>query len=246
VTLEFAKNALRQMPTVIRSDFEDGQERMRDVSLATMLDYAQPLVIRKLIGRYSGALGVISTAAITPGAAGGRPGTEYWLTEEQCYFIAAKSETANATAILKRIIHVFIQHRKGKLVSALDHQDDPIMMIRREQLSDRSRIEALESKVALLTPAPTEVTLPKEFATPDPPPTYDTSDWLEIWRVYPQLRPRERGRVGLVAKKLLTLTGRAPSKRKGSALAPKGINRYPRDVIEAAYAEYVCRFGAFQ
>ena len=57
--------------------------RIRDLDLADKLGYERPHDIRELIRRFDSLLGVIRTVRKTSGERGGRPGVEFWLTEEQ-------------------------------------------------------------------------------------------------------------------------------------------------------------------
>jgi hypothetical protein len=90
----------------------DGLPRVRDLDLAERLGYENLYKIRELIARYVADLGeVFSTVGKTAKNKGGRPGREYWLTEEQAYLVAAKSETPEAMAITKLLIRAFIAAR---------------------------------------------------------------------------------------------------------------------------------------
>jgi hypothetical protein len=98
---------------------EDDTPRVLDVVLAEHLGYERPRDVRKLIERLKNGQNladseVCATVSRTS-AKGGRPATEYWLTEEQALYVAAKSETTKADAILKQIIRVFVAARKGLL-----------------------------------------------------------------------------------------------------------------------------------
>lgn len=99
------------------NDFEDDEPRVRDTDLAIFLGFAQPAQIRELISRHSEALGVIRTVRKTSGPQGGRPAVERWLTQEQCCYLAVKSETPRAIALTKEIIAVFMKARRGGDVS---------------------------------------------------------------------------------------------------------------------------------
>lgn len=91
---------------------DDGLPRVRDLDLAERLGYERPADIRELIQRRESDLGeVFRTVRQTAKNKGGRPGTEYWLTEEQAYLVAAKSETPQAMAITKLLIRAFIAAR---------------------------------------------------------------------------------------------------------------------------------------
>ena len=90
----------------------DGLPRVRDLDLAERLGYERHRDIRQLIERLEPELGeVCGTVPQTAKNKGGRPGREYWLTEEQAYLVAAKSETPEAIAITKLLIRAFIAAR---------------------------------------------------------------------------------------------------------------------------------------
>lgn len=90
----------------------DGEPRIRDLDLAKKLGYQDIHKIRTLIAKNRNDLGFIATAAENHGGGRGRPGIEYWLTEEQALFVVAKSETPKATAILKLVIAAFVAVRR--------------------------------------------------------------------------------------------------------------------------------------
>ena len=93
----------------------------RDLEVAGWLGYENPYNIRRLIRERQDDLGeVFSLEEKTPSPLGGRPGTTYYLTEEQVLFLAAKSETPNAVAVLKQMIAVFLAAKRGLLQPTLD------------------------------------------------------------------------------------------------------------------------------
>lgn len=94
---------------------DDSRPYIRDLDWAERLGYERPRDIRELIRRLAseGRLGVCRTVRQTSGALGGRPATEYYLTEGQALKVAAKSETDYADAILDQIIAVFFAVRDG-------------------------------------------------------------------------------------------------------------------------------------
>lgn len=101
----------------------DDEPRMRDVELAEKLGYGQPRDIRKLISRLAkeGKLPdvhVRATVARTQMPTGGVRETkvnEYWLTEAEVLYLAAKSETEAADALLREVIRVYMLARRGLL-----------------------------------------------------------------------------------------------------------------------------------
>lgn len=99
----------------------DDTPRVLDLDLAERLGYERPRAIRDLIARLAEG-GNLNDSAIRrivrqTAAGGGRPATEYWLTEEQALFVTAKSETPKANAMLGEVIRVFTLARKGLLPS---------------------------------------------------------------------------------------------------------------------------------
>jgi hypothetical protein len=134
---------------------DGGQEpRILDVVLAERLGYERPADIRELIGRLiaDGILNeseVIRTVRKTS-PKGGRPGKEYWLTEEQAILVTTQSETATARTMLKTIVHVFRLASHGQLPG----QQDAALQIRRmsELLtrmveSNTKQIEAMAARL---------------------------------------------------------------------------------------------------
>lgn len=89
----------------------DGEPRIRDLDLAERLGYERPRSIRDLIKKFENEIGVCRVGRQTS-EQGGRPGVEYWLTEEQALFIIAKSATPRATEILKAVITAFVAVRR--------------------------------------------------------------------------------------------------------------------------------------
>lgn len=108
---------------------EDDTPLVLDVVLAEHLEYERPRAIRDLIHRLVvdeklNDSAVCRTVRQTS-AKGGRPTTEYWLTEEQALFVMAKSGTAKANAMLGQVIRVFVAARKGLL--AQQQQPAPVL-----------------------------------------------------------------------------------------------------------------------
>jgi hypothetical protein len=121
-TQEIEQKALT--PVVVRHEgvdwtlyqIDDGDAYIRDIDWAERLGYANPIDIRKLIRRLAnaGRLGVIATVAKTSNS-GGRPATEFYLTEAQALKVAARSETEFADAVLDELIRVYMAFRAGQL-----------------------------------------------------------------------------------------------------------------------------------
>jgi hypothetical protein len=92
---------------------------VRDVDLAERLGFERPRKIRELIERHIDA-GNLNDSEVRPAMGqtspqGGRPGTEYWLTEAGALFIATQSGTKRAVGISKEMVRVFMTWRRGLL-----------------------------------------------------------------------------------------------------------------------------------
>ncbi len=90
----------------------DGEPRIRDLDLAEKLGYEHPRRIRELIEKNTSRLGVLTRTVQTPGATGGRPGTEYWLTERQALFVTTQSRTERAADVSMMLVDAFIAVRQ--------------------------------------------------------------------------------------------------------------------------------------
>jgi hypothetical protein len=93
----------------------DGQPLVYDIDLATWLGYERPRDVRKLVERYSSALGQVCEIWRKPGPEGGRPGKDYYLNEFQALLICGRSDTPKGAEILKAMVHVFMMARSGQL-----------------------------------------------------------------------------------------------------------------------------------
>ena len=96
----------------------DPEPRMRSGSLAEMLQHSSHQGLARLIERHRENLNELSrlvTMTNRP-SGGGIEWTEYWLTEPQCIYLAAKSETDVANRITVEVIKQFDLYRKGLLV----------------------------------------------------------------------------------------------------------------------------------
>ena len=86
--------------------------RVRDIDLAVRLGYERPRAIRDLIERLITSKNLngseVRRTVRQTSERGGRPATEYWLTEEQALMVVARSETPKATEILRAVIDVFM------------------------------------------------------------------------------------------------------------------------------------------
>jgi hypothetical protein len=97
---------------------DDGEPRVTDTEMAERLGYPAVGKFRELISRHARTLarfGVLATVGKTPGAAVGRPGKAYLLTEHQATFIVGKSEMPLATDIAVAIVKAFVAYRRGSI-----------------------------------------------------------------------------------------------------------------------------------
>lgn len=144
---------------------EGDEPRIRDVVLAEALGYAQARDIRKLIRRFERNLPGLSmraTVARIEKRVGKRvigyeerPVTEYFLTEAQAIFIAAKSDTPRANQLLQKIIVAFLDARKfiqRLLLAPLDQANRELEELRamyREDMARQPVVQLPESFTAL-------------------------------------------------------------------------------------------------
>lgn len=136
----------------------DGEPRTRDIDIAERLGFERPRDIRKLIERNLAEIegfGVCATVARTSDERGGRPATEYWLTEEQALLVASKSDAPNAAQVRHMVIKVFVAWRRGHLVPALPTTAEAfasaftmLAQQERRQAEQGQQIKAIEAKVA--------------------------------------------------------------------------------------------------
>lgn len=80
---------------------DEAEPLVKNLELARWLGFKHPHRIKELISRNNENLGVLTTVVETSGKRGGRPGTTYYLTEEQALFIVTRSETPRAVALIK-------------------------------------------------------------------------------------------------------------------------------------------------
>lgn len=107
----------------IRTDFTDGEPRMHHLELGRRLGYARDAKVSDLIKRlmrdgYLNESEVFPTAGQTS-KEGGRPRTDYWLSETACLIITTQSGTEHAARVTREVCELFVAHRRG-LVPALD------------------------------------------------------------------------------------------------------------------------------
>jgi hypothetical protein len=99
----------------LRNDFDDKVPRIRDVDLGTYLGMARPSNIRQTIEanlEFIQALGVCTRRVQTSGRLGGRPATEYWLTEKQAFWLATQSGTDEGKRIAVLLVEAFDAFRR--------------------------------------------------------------------------------------------------------------------------------------
>lgn len=106
------------LPSLIE---EGGETRVLDLVLAVRLGFGEPRMVRKLIKRHAATLdgmeGGLFQRVTNPNPKGGRPGTAFFLSEAQTYFILAKSGTERSNIELAYVAEVFTQFRRGNLVA---------------------------------------------------------------------------------------------------------------------------------
>lgn len=98
----------------VRDDFDDKVPRVRDVDLGRRLGMAQPANIRTTIERnieFLSQLGVFTRRVQTSGKLGGRPATEYWLTEKQAFWLATQSGTEEGKRTALLLVEAFVAFR---------------------------------------------------------------------------------------------------------------------------------------
>lgn len=106
-------------------DDNGGEPRIRDIDLATRLQYREPRLIRKLIKRliddgFLPSIHVRSTVERTSMPRGGVREIEvqeYYLTEAEALLVISRSETEAATKIMQEVIDVYIAVRRGLLAA---------------------------------------------------------------------------------------------------------------------------------
>jgi hypothetical protein len=110
------------------------EPRIRDLRIAERLGMTDPYSVRRIIDRNRaeletyGSLAVrhrkssrewVSDAASETSENGGRPGTEFWLNEPQTLLICMFSKTANAAAVRREVISVYMAYRRGEAAHVL-------------------------------------------------------------------------------------------------------------------------------
>jgi hypothetical protein len=145
------------LPAIELAEF-DGEPCARDTDIGERLGFERPRDIRKLIERNLAeieAFGVCATVARTSDERGGRPATEYWLTEEQALLVASKSDAPNAAQVRHMLIKVFVAWRRGHLVPAPTltpaemflQNAQAMVAIERRQIEHQQQIDTLGDRV---------------------------------------------------------------------------------------------------
>jgi hypothetical protein len=201
--------------------FDDAEPRVLDLEIAERLEYANSFDIRKLIRRLDedGRLGLVATVAKSTG---GRPATEYWLTEAQALKVVAKSETAKADALLDEVIRVFVLARRGLLPSPLALPGGDESVIRRSKAALDMLIQAKEllDPYAVRRTAETLIERVGQLQLPAPAdPTLEVDGYLQERGESKDVIRRFRGSFG---KKLRALYVATHDREPGSV--PKFIN----------------------
>lgn len=116
-------------------DVSQSEALVRDTDLAERLEYKQPRMVRKLIGRLikSGEIAavlqrdVVERSLNQHGAEREYTVQEYWLTEKQALSVCMHSKTTNAMHVRNEVIDVFVEVRHGMLPSSSDKKFEAMM-----------------------------------------------------------------------------------------------------------------------
>jgi hypothetical protein len=227
-------------------DFEDGQERVRDIDFAMYLGFREPRAIRKLIERHASGLGTlesrdtVSRQSTNNGGSRSFVVAETWLTEPQALYVMAKCETPKAKAGLKTVIDVFVKTRRaGEAVSHAAPQVEELLKLGRLLAPMVAPLLAELVKIAgSLTPPPERATTAKPTSRAAPSLTKGSTDWF---RTFEYLNRRgiastseQRKRLGVVAASLMKKEGIEPGKTTSARFG--SVNTYPAHVLEQAWS----------
>ncbi len=220
---------------VPRTDFEDGEPRVRDVDFAAFLGFKQPRDIRKLIERHSASLGMRATVART--LVNGNTVEENWLTEHQCIYLAAKSETPIANSILQQVIDVFVKVRRG--VAQVPASTTALTMAELKVVLEQ-QFQMFMQVIQTLRPELAPVAVEVQAPAPAPLPSQNVlGNWQRIWDWTEKrglvLTTPERAKLGMKATQLLNGRGLEPKRNVSSKW--KNVNSYPEAVISEAWGE---------
>lgn len=97
---------------------DDGEARISDVEMSERLGYPRIADFRHLIRNHKQTLNKFNHLAFNQRAlpqGGGRPVTEFWLTEAQAIYIVTKSEAKLAVEITVAIVKAFVAYRRGTI-----------------------------------------------------------------------------------------------------------------------------------
>jgi len=133
----------------------DAEPRILDVLLGERLGFARPRAIRQIIERNAAELSGYGVSATRRGAYRGKEFTEYFLNEPQALLICMWSNTAQAAAVRKMLIDVFMEYRRGKMEKPISVQrhDRRTSTKVDDALRLKKNIDRLESVVSSITPA---------------------------------------------------------------------------------------------
>lgn len=129
----------------------DSEPRVLDVLLGERLGMAQPRNLRTKIKENSDELslyGKVCTVSVQTSAAGGRPGTAYYLNEPQALLICMFANTAKAAQVRKMLIDVFMEYRRSQgMVKVQAHERRTSTRIE-DAIRLRTNIDRLERATA--------------------------------------------------------------------------------------------------
>lgn len=133
----------------------DDEPRILDVMLGERLGFSRPRAIRQIIERNTAELSGYGVSATRRGAYRGKEFTEYFLNEPQALLICMWSNTAQAAAVRKMLIDVFIEYRHGKMGKPIyvDAHTRRTSTKVDDALRLKKNIDRLESVVSTIQPA---------------------------------------------------------------------------------------------
>lgn len=97
--------------------------------------------------RWKNSLGEVLVTVTKTSTTGGRPGEEFWLTEEQALFLVTKSDTPNAVALTKEMIRIFLLVKNGEADALRLERDQAVLRALDVQAGI---VQSLQRQVALL------------------------------------------------------------------------------------------------
>jgi phage antirepressor YoqD-like protein len=134
----------------------DGEWRIRDVALGRNLGFSVDVNIRKLIRAHEKKLskyGIVSKLEIIQAGAG-RPGFEYWLTQEQAFEICHHSDAPRAEAVSIAVNRAIAKIARGELTLAPAEPELPKSLPEalRKYADALEQKAAAEAEIAVLAP----------------------------------------------------------------------------------------------